>query len=43
MVAWAPTNGLPSSFNYNEKKEMMQFFFAQETWPNPYFFHPLAI
>jgi hypothetical protein len=37
MVACAPTNGLPSSFNYNEKKEMMHLFFRLRNLAQPFF------
>jgi hypothetical protein len=37
MVACAPTNGLPSSFNYNEKKEMMHLFFRPRNLAQPFF------
>jgi hypothetical protein len=34
------TNGLPSSFNYNEKKEMMNLFFSPEKLHPTIFFFP---
>jgi hypothetical protein len=37
MVACAPTSGLPSSFNYNEKKEMMHLFFQMRNLAQPFF------
>jgi hypothetical protein len=40
MVACAPTNGLPSGFNYNEKKEMMHLFIRPRNLAQPVSFFP---